>query len=264
MIELGFIGAGNMGGAMIKCIAKSGDATLHIYDTNEKIYETYDQTNIVCERNIREVVKKSKYIFLTVKPIYYKQVCEEIKPYLSTEHIIVTVAPGISTTEIKAIVGEGTKVVRTMPNTPAQVGCGVTAYCYNQQEVAAEDIDVLKACFASFGKAYCVEETQMDAVVPTSGSSPAYAYMFIEAMGDAAVRFGLPRQMAYEMAAMTIKGACEMVLQTKEHPGVLKDAVTSPGGTTIEAVAKLEETGFRNSIISSMTACYEKTKNMKG
>ena len=102
----------------------------------------------------------------------------------------------------------------------------------------------------------------MNAIVALSGSSPAYGYLFIEAMADAAVKFGIPRPMAYEMAARSIKGACEMVIETKEHPGALKDAVTSPGGTTIEAVAKLEETGFRHSVSSSMTACYEKAEKM--
>ncbi|MGL5674995.1 MAG: pyrroline-5-carboxylate reductase [Cellulosilyticaceae bacterium] len=264
MKTIGFIGIGNMGGAMLKRMAENKETRLEVYDVNQSLYGAYQSENVICETHIEDVVKKSRYLILTVKPQYYEQVCEQIKLYLNAEHIIVTVAPGVSIETMKERLGETTKIVRTMPNTPAMVGCGVTAYCYHKEEIDEETIAYLQSCFESFGKAYCVEEKQMDAVVPTTGSSPAYGYMFIEAMGDAAVRFGLPRQMAYEMAALALKGACEMVLQTKEHPGALKDAVTSPAGTTIEAVAKLEETGFRNSVIASMTACFEKTQSMKG
>lgn len=262
MDALGFIGIGNMGSAMLRPIAKDKEKTISIYDQNKKIYSMFEEENIVAVENIQLLVERSKYIVLTVKPQYYIEVCESIKEYLTDRHIVVTVAPGITIEKMKSMLGEHVKIVRTMPNTPALVGCGVTAYCYNENEISDEAIAYLKNCFESFGKAYHVTENQMDAVVPTTGSSPAYGYMFIEAMADAAVRFGLPRQMAYEMAALSLKGACEMVLETKMHPGVLKDAVTSPGGTTIEAVAKLEETGFRHSIIDSMNACYEKTKNM--
>lgn len=262
MKKIGFIGTGNMGSAMIKGITNQFDHVINIYDINQASYSQFDQATIKGCCSIKELVEVSDYIVLTVKPNYYEEVCLEIKKHIKEEQIIVTVAPGYSISKIKEHIGHQTKVIRTMPNTPAMVGCGVTAYCYDKSELKADEVEWIVQCFECFGRSFCVSEGQMDAVVPTSGSSPAYAYMFIEAMGDAAVRFGLPREMAYEMAAYSLKGACEMVLATGEHPGRLKDAVTSPGGTTIEAVAKLEETGFRHSVISSMTACYEKTKQM--
>lgn len=264
MNGIGFIGTGNMGGAMLTRIAEDTSKTIFIYDANPAVYEQFKKVNITPTKDIASLAKACKYIMLTVKPQYYQQVCSELKNYISAEHVIVTVAPGVTIKKMHELLGEAVKIVRTMPNTPAMVGEGVTAYCYEEGAVEASALTFLRECFESFGAAYHVTETMMDAVVPTSGSSPAYGYLFIEAMADAAVRFGLPRQMAYEMAARSIKGACEMILQTKEHPGALKDAVTSPGGTTIEAIAKLEETGFRHSVIASMTACYDKTKQMKG
>lgn len=262
MKGFGFIGAGNMGGAMISAIAKKYDESLRVYDVDSKQYEKFQQKNIKGCTHIGEVVETSKYIVLTIKPQYYKQVCGQIKDLLTPEHVIITVAPGFSIDDMRKLLNDHAKIIRTMPNTPAFVGEGITALCFDENLIETEELQLIESRFEAFGKSFKIQENQMDAIVALSGSSPAYAYLFIEAMADAAVKFGIPRQMAYEMAAGSIKGACEMILQTKEHPGVLKDAVTSPGGTTIAAVTKLEETGFRHSIISAMTACYEKAEEM--
>lgn len=259
---IGFIGIGNMGGAMANSIARVLDTKVYIYDVNKEMYQKFEEPNIVKCETLQELVESVKYVVLSIKPQYYLEVCKQIEDYLKEEQVVVTVAPGYSVEDMKRMLGEKIKIVRTMPNTPALIGEGVTAYCYNKGDLEEEEINNLLNMFESFGHMFKIEESQIEAVIATSGSSPAYGYMFIEAMADAAVSFGMPRNMAYEMAALSIKGACEMILETKKHPGALKDEVTSPGGTTIQAVAKLEETGFRHSVISGMTACYDKAKAM--
>ncbi len=264
MKNIGFIGIGNMGQSMVKAILKQTDKNLYLYDIHQSCYEAFagEQTVEGCT-TIGDVVSKSDLVFITVKPHLYDTVLKEVSETLEKQQVIVTVAPGYTIERVKKALANGhEKIVRTMPNTPALVGMGVTAYACEGDSVTEEELREVKACLETFGNAYALSETLIDATVPVSGSSPAYAYMFIEAMADAGVKFGLPRALAYEMSAQSLKGAAEMVLQTKQHPGALKDAVTSPGGTTIEAVAKLEEMGFRTSVIEAMTACFDKTKAM--
>lgn len=263
MKHIGFIGAGNMGSAMIGAIAREGISKVYVYDLNQSCYESLAQEGIVCCERFEEVMEHAKYIVLSIKPQYYNQQCEKMKALLREEQIIMTVAPGYTIENMEKLLGEQVKIVRTMPNTPALIGEGVTAYSYQEGRLTAEEEEQLKQYLDSFGKSFKVPEYQMDAVIPTSGCSPAYGYVFIEAMADAAVRMGLPRDVAYEMSARSLKGACEMVLQTGKHPGELKDAVTSPGGATIVAINHMDATGFRNSVISSMIACYDKCIEMK-
>lgn len=263
MNTIGFIGAGNMGGAMIKAIAQADLGKVFIYDVNTACYDTFRSEQIVCCESFQEVMASCKYIVLAIKPQYYREQCEKMKHLIEAEQIVVTVAPGYTVEQMKTLLGEGVRVVRTMPNTPALIGEGVTAYSYEEGELSQDEVVALETYFSTFGKSFKVPENLMDAVIPTSGCSPAYGYVMIEAMADAAVRLGLPRAMAYELSARSIKGACEMILQTQKHPGELKDEVTSPGGATIVALNHMEETGFRNSIISSMIACYDKCIDMK-
>ncbi|MDA3732578.1 pyrroline-5-carboxylate reductase [Niameybacter massiliensis] len=262
MKRFGFIGVGNMGGAMIGAITKYFEEKVALFDVDSNQYNKFDATRIIGCTSVEELVKQTDIIILSVKPQYYEIVCSQIKELLNEEQVIITVAPGVSINKMQTLLAGHKKIIRTMPNTPALVGEGVTAYCFEEGVISKEEIETIESRFNAFGRSFKIVENQMNAIVALSGSSPAYGYMFIEAMADAAVRFGVPRQMAYEMAALSIKGACEMVLETKEHPAVLKDAVTSPGGTTIEAVAKLEETGFRNSVISGMSACFDKANRM--
>ncbi|MDF2612699.1 MAG: pyrroline-5-carboxylate reductase [Clostridia bacterium] len=265
MNHIGFIGIGNMGSAMAKAIADSGAEKIVVFDHNEGAYQKFSHyTNVETVSRLEDLVRGVKYIVISVKPQYYQEVCTNIMNLLTDEHVVITVSPGHSIAHIKEVLGEKTKVIRTMPNTPALIGEGITAYSYKCGELLQEEIHSFLKYFNCFGKTVCVDEKMMAAVVAATGSSPAYVYMFIEAMADASVSFGMPRDMAYELTASAIKGACEMILQTKKHPGELKDAVTSPGGTTIEAVVTLEELGFRNSIIKAMTACYNKANQMSG
>lgn len=150
-----------------------------------------------------------------------------------------------------------------MPNTPAMIGEGMTGVAYDQKEYNLEEMDVIAQFFSSFGRFSIVEERLLDTVTCVSGSSPAYVYMFIEALADSAVKYGMSRADAIEFAAMTVKGAADMVLSTKEHPAVLKDRVCSPGGTTIAAVAALEENGFRHAVMAATDKCYEKCTGIK-
>lgn len=264
MKTLGFIGVGNMGSAMIRAILKEEEVQVNLYDVNQSLYEQFDLSQQIkgCV-SLEALVKDSQMIFLTVKPHFYEHVLTEMKKFLQKEQVVITVAPGYTLDKVKEQLG-GTheKIVRTMPNTPAMVGMGVTTYTYAEGTLTEEEIQGVRKYLETFGKCYELPERLIDASVPVSGSSPAYAYLFIEAMADAAVKFGLPRDLAYEMSAQTLKGSAEMVLQTKQHPAVLKDAVTSPGGTTIEAIAKLEAEGFRSSVIEAMTVCFEKTLAM--
>lgn len=263
MKTIGFIGAGNMGGAMAKACASVDEGCVWIYDVNQEVYNNFKASEkLHFAGNIEEIMDHCEIVVLSVKPQFYNEVCMQIKELISKEQVIVTVAPSYDLKMLSALLGSSVKLIRTMPNTPALIGEGITAYCFEEGCVAEEDIEAFKQYFTSFGKLVKVSEHLMPAVVAASGSSPAYGYMFIEAMADAAVSFGMPRAMAYEMCAMSIKGACEMILQTGKHPGELKDAVTSPAGTTIKAVLAMEEAGLRNSVIKGMEACYEQTINM--
>ena len=171
-------------------------------------------------------------------------------------------AAGVTIEQIKTGIGRKVKVVRTMPNTPALVGEGMTAISINH---AMTEIDVAEVRYVlnSFGKTEVIKEELMDAVPAISGSSPAYVYLFIEALADGGVRDGIPRAQAYRMAAQAVLGAAKMVLETGKHPGALKDDVCTPGGSTIQAVAALEENQFRAAILQAMKACTNKTKGIE-
>ena len=174
---------------------------------------------------------------------------------------MVTLAPGKTLQWLDAMFGKPTKLVRTMPNTPALVGEGMTALCSNEF-VTEEELEKVVQIFQSFGKTQVVPESMIDVVVGVSGSSPAYVFMFIEAMADAAVADGMPRSQAYEFAAQAVLGSAKMVLETGKHPGEFKDMVCSPGGTTIEAVRVLEEIGMRSAVFEACKACVKKAKGL--
>jgi len=262
---IGFIGAGNMGSAMIGGICNSGLVTpeqiivsAHSTATVEKIHNTYGVRTTLSNE---EVAGTSDILFLAIKPYQFADVLPAIAASLKGNCIIVSVAAGQSIAAIEALLGDNIKLIRTMPNTPALVGESMSALCSNSN-VTSEELALVKQLFECFGKAELVAEGMIDAVIGVAGSSPAYVYMFIEAMADAAVADGMPRAMAYKFAAQSVLGAAKMVLETGKHPGELKDAVCSPGGTTIEAVAALEAGGFRDAVITAQRACVQKSKDM--
>lgn len=263
MKTIGFIGVGNMGGAMAKACSKVEGGQVWVFDVNSNLYKQFDQDEAIqCATDIEMIMAHCDYIVMSVKPQYYAEVAEKIKVSIKENQVVVTVAPSFSLDQMKNLLGEKVKIIRTMPNTPALISEGITAYCYNINEIKQELVTGFEKYFGSFGELIKVDEKLMPAVVATTGSSPAYVYLFIEAMADAAVSFGMPRAMAYQMSATALKGAAAMVLETGKHPGELKDAVTSPGGTTIKAILAMEENGFRNSIIKGMEACHSQVKDM--
>lgn len=262
---IGFIGVGNMGKAILdgflaanmvdaKNIIASrldGDA-LEKLKNNIGIQTTLDNT---------EVARKADILFLAVKPDIYKELMFEIKDTLKTECMIVNMAAGISIADMENIFNPHTKMVRIMPNTPVMVGEGMIAVSFNNSVSSKEQAE-MKELLDCLGTAEIVPEQLMDAVVGVSGSSPAIYYMILEAFADGAVKAGMPREQAYTFAAQAMLGSAKMVLETGIHPGELKDQVTSPGGTTIDAVAKAEETGLRHSILASVDAAVKKSKKM--
>lgn len=264
-MKLGFIGGGNMASAMIKGILSQkllDKGHLIASDASEEVClrlrETFDIE--VSQDNMR-VVENAQCIILAVKPQFYQQVIRQIRDDISAGHLIVSIAPGKTIQWLEECFVKDVKIVRTMPNTPAQVGEGMTGICANAH-VTQEELRMVRRIFTSFGKAQVLPETMMEAVVSVSGSSPAYVFLFLEALADAAVADGMPRKMAYEFAAQAVYGSAKMMLETGLHPGELKDMVCSPGGTTIEAVRVLEEKGFRSSIIEAAKACAEKARQL--
>ena len=187
-----------------------------------------------------------------------EEVLKEIRYMVTPEHVLISLAPGKTIDQLKQNLGNDKRIVRVMPNTPAMIGEGMTGVSVKQGELSGEEMDEIKKLFDACGKTEFIEERLMDAVVCASGSSPAFVYQFIEALADSAVRYGMPRKQAYVFAAQAVKGAAAMVLETGEHPAVLKDQVCSPAGTTIEGVAALEEYGLRNAVLKASEAVYNR------
>ena len=204
------------------------------------------------------LLNELRIIVLSVKPQVMDTVLEEIKPHIGPEHLIVSVAAGYPVSRIEELIGSDKRVVRVMPNTPSKIGAGASGYCLGSN-ATDEDSQTVNLMMSSVGETFEVTESQLDAVTGVSGSGPAYVFLMIEAMADGGVRMGLPRDVSLKLAAQTVLGSAKMVLETGQHPGVLKDAVTSPGGTTISAIEKLEETGFRYSAMSAVVAAAEKS-----
>lgn len=266
-MKIGFIGLGNMATAMIGGIIQKGvvdpQDILGSSATKESVQKAEKAFGIRAAEDNRETAKEADILVLSVKPQMYEKVIGEIKDSIKETAVIVSIAPGKTLAWLSELFGFGeeAKLVRCMPNTPALVGEGCTGVCFGQGITDAEKETVMKI-LNSFGKAFEVPEHLMDTVVGVSGSSPAYVFLFIEAMADAAVADGMPRKQAYEFAAQAVYGSAKMVLETGKHPAQLKDMVCSPGGTTIEAVRVLEEKGFRSAVIEAQKVCVEKSRGM--
>lgn len=263
---IGFIGLGNMASAIIGGMLQKKMVTAKNvigYDVSEAAGKKAEEKfGITVAADNKEAAAKADILFLAVKPIFMADVIGEIKNVVKPETIIVSIAAGRTLGFLEeAFADPQRKIVRCMPNTPALVLEGCTGVCANKN-VSEEELVTVLELLKAFGKASVVPERLMDVVVGVSGSSPAYVFMFIEAMADAAVAAGMPRKQSYEFAAQAVLGSAKMVLETGMHPGELKDMVCSPGGTTIEAVKVLEQKGMRGAVMSAMEACIEKSKNL--
>ncbi len=265
-MKIGFIGLGNMASAIIGGMLKQQMVTPGQVIGADKFPQAARAAGeklgiTVADSNV-QVAKEADLLFLAVKPNVLAEVMEEIHEVIKDSAIIVSIVAGKSIGYIENCAhNNDLKIVRCMPNTPALVLEGCTGVCANQNVTDAELQQVL-SYLRSFGAAEVVPEKLMDAVVGVSGSSPAYVFLFIEAMADAAVAAGMPRKQAYQFAAQAVMGSAKMVLETGKHPAELKDMVCSPGGTTIDAVKVLEEKGFRAAVMDAMEACIEKSKRL--
>ncbi|MBR1852193.1 MAG: pyrroline-5-carboxylate reductase [Lachnospiraceae bacterium] len=263
---IGFIGLGNMASAMIGGMLKKqmvqpediiGKARTR--GTEEMVQERF---RIQIADSDADVAAEADILFLAVKPIFLDEVIGQIRDAVRPGTVIVSIAAGKSLGYLaKAFNRVDCSIIRCMPNTPALVLEGCTGVCADEN-VTAEDLDYVLDLLSAFGTAHVVPERLMDVVTGVSGSSPAYVFLFIEAMADEAVAEGMPRKQAYEFAAQAVLGSAKMVLETGRHPGELKDMVCSPGGTTIQAVKVLEEKGMRAAVMDAMEACIRKSRDM--
>ncbi|MBE7037766.1 MAG: pyrroline-5-carboxylate reductase [Ruminococcaceae bacterium] len=253
---LGFIGCGNMGSAIIKGVLNSKTfLSVNAYDIKRN-----DELDVNYLNSINELVQKSDIILLCVKPNMFKQILTEIKQCDYKEKIFVSIAAGITKEFIKQILGD-VMLVRVMPNLPLCVGEGMSVVCADDN-INEENLEAVKMIFAFSGKISLMNEDYINKALAVNGSGPAYVFMFIEAMADSLVKNGVARDESYKIAAQTVLGSAKMLLETNLHPGILKDMVCSPAGTTIEAVIELEKRGFRYSVMDAIEKCTQKANDM--
>ena len=262
MAAFGFIGIGNMGGAIAIAAAKAHDPGDILVSAGhpERAAAFARQHGMVAATN-EEIAQDCKFVILGVKPQFMASVLGALKPILEvrTACVLVTMAAGMTMQQIANLVGGGYPVIRIMPNTPARIGLGVIQYDWNDRCQKA-DVEEFLAAMGAAGTLSHLPERLIDAGSAVSGSGPAFAAMFIEALADGGVICGLPRATALEYAARTLIGTAELMLQSGDHPGKMKDAVCSPGGSTIQGVRALEKGGFRSAVTEAVVKTWEKNK----
>jgi pyrroline-5-carboxylate reductase len=264
-LRIGFIGAGQMATALARGFLQAGVADpAHIFasDVNPEAasrFATQTQGTIVA--NGSEVISRSSVVFLAVKPQHISDVLADLRPKFTGTQLIVSIAAGVSLARLTDGLGSAARIIRVMPNTPCLLGCGASAFARGEA-ASPHDAEVVLNLLSTVGVAMEVPEKLLDAVTGLSGSGPAYVYQMIEALSDGGVRVGLPRDIATKLAAQTVLGAAQMVLTTKQHPGVLKDAVTSPGGTTIAGLHELEAGGLRGILMNAVQAATERSRQL--
>lgn len=261
---IGFIGAGKMGSAIARGIARSGKikpANIRVYDVDlQKTQILHNEMNVYIENSIEDLIKNSDIIILAVVPGIIRSILEPCAQLFNSNKILVSIAAGVPIKVFKSILGNKSKIVRTMPNRPALIGEGMTLISYDKDAVTQEECDTIKWLFEAVGKVEVIDEDLIDEVTALTSSSPAYVFMMIEAMANAAVLRGIPSKTAYRLAAQAVSGSAQMVLETGKHPAELKDEICTPAGTTIEAVKALEKNNFRHAIIEAMEECTKKAK----
>ncbi len=266
-MKIGFVGAGNMAEALMKGIISAGMALADDITASDVMPERRDfiakTIGVGVTGDNIEVVRSSDIIVLAVKPNHVGPVLEELKPYLSSDHLLISIAAGVKIDVMERHLNWGVRVVRVMPNQPCLVGASASAFALGRS-ARKEDKETVQRVLESVGVAFALDEKLLDAVTGLSGSGPAYVYMFIEALADGGVLAGLPRDVATILAAQTVFGSAKTVLETRKHPGELKDMVASPGGTTIEGIRTLEESGFRGAVMDAIEAGAKKSAELGG
>lgn len=268
--KFAFIGAGNMGAAVAEAVCRSigGDKVAAFDPCEEKAAELSEKTGCTAAASAEDAVRQCGFVVLCVKPYLIARVIEQLCPLLSEleakgeRRVILSIAAGVSVADIKEAVksagGPELPVIRLLPNTPVTVGKGVIAMCCSETVTENEKLFVTEA-LSGGGRVMTMEEGLFDRATPVFSCSPAYVYMFIEALADGGVMCGVPRDMAQELAARAVMGSAAMVLESGKHPGRLKDDVCSPGGSTIVGVGELEKGGMRAAVISAVDQAYKKT-----
>jgi pyrroline-5-carboxylate reductase len=262
---IGFLGAGKMATALAKGFVRAGIATATQIIASDPVQAAIEafakEVGSKTSGSNLDVVASANTVILAVKPDQVSSVLAEIRDRFTANHLLISIAAGVTLTRLEDGLGSGARAVRVMPNTPALIGQSATAFALNKAALA-EDAEMAQKLFSSVGLAFKVKEPLLDAVTGLSGSGPAYVYCFIEALSDGGVAAGLPRDVATRLAAQTVLGSAQMVLETGQHPGALKDMVTSPGGTTIEGLHELEKGKLRGTVISAVRAAADKSRKL--
>lgn len=263
--KIGFIGGGKMAEALCRSLINirlsEADRIIVSDVLPERCRLLSQETGIQTTQNNQDVASFADIIIFAVKPPMMNEILHDLRNSITQRHLAVSIAAGIPLRFIESRLQTGIRVIRVMPNTPCLVGLSATAFALGQHATHA-DGQLVSTLFNSVGKVFQLDEKYLDAVTGLSGSGPAYVYLFIEALSDGGVRMGLPRDVATTLAAQTVLGASKMVLETGQHPALLKDAVTSPGGTTIEGISTLEDCGFRAAVINAVEAATLKSKKL--
>ncbi len=263
--KIAFLGGGNMAEALIKGLIAAGTAKpdqILVADVSpDRLAHLRKTYGIIIQKSNVDASREAGLIILSVKPQVIERVLGEIAPAVDDKKIVGSIAAGVAIAKLEKALKEGSHVVRVMPNTPALVLAGAAGLA-GGKHATNEDLALAQNIFNSVGRSVVVEEKLMDAVTGLSGSGPAYVFMIIDALSDAGVKAGLPRQLALELAAQTVYGSAKMVLETKEHPGKLRDMVTSPGGTTIEGLHALEKGKLRATLMNAVEAATARSKEL--
>ena len=264
MAKIGFIGMGNMGTAIMRGLLKTYQPEELLFTSahEAKMQKITEETGVAHVFTATECAEQVKYLVLAVKPQVLPTVFKELNGKIRKNQVVISIAAGYAIADLQAGLGDEARIVRSMPNTPAMVGEGMSGVSYDENLFTDEEKQVIDGFFTSFGKMEKVDEKLMDVVGSASGCSPAYVYMFIEALADGGVKVGLPRGQAVTYAAQMVLGAAAMVLESGKHPGQLKDEVCSPGGSTIAGVAALEERGFRSAAIQAVEAAFRRNQEL--
>jgi pyrroline-5-carboxylate reductase len=262
---IGFIGAGNMAEAMIRGLVRGGHVPANRIAASgprkERLDELAKEYGIDVTTHNREVAQRCGLVVFSVKPQILDKVLREVGDQLKPGTLVVSICAGVDTATIEDAVPDGVRVIRAMPNTPALVGAGATAIAAGKHASEA-DLATAKALFDAVGITVVLDETHLDAVTGLSGSGPAYIFLILEALADAGVKVGLSRRNAQRLAAQTVMGSAKLLLDTDEHPGKLKDMVTSPGGTAIAGLHTLEEGGLRTTLINAVETATKRAREL--
>ena len=265
ILRIGFIGAGRMATALARGWLSAGLTSAEKIVASDPLSEARElfasQTGAEVVDSNAEVMAFAEIVILSVKPQQMQDVLDDIQNHVTTKHLIVSIAAGVPLKTLSDSLGEGSRIIRVMPNAPCLVGASAAAFSVGGA-ATAEDAALVERMLSLVGIAVPVAESLLDAVTGLSGSGPAFVYQIIEALSDGGVRVGLPRDIALKLAAQTVLGAAKMVLETGEHPAALKDAVASPGGTTIAGLHALEQGGLRGCLINAVEAATIRSREL--